>query len=42
MRKRALAGMALGGIDPEWDDLANAEDEISVPAIMLKPDGPER
>lgn len=41
MRKRALAGMALGGIDPEWDDIAQAEYEISVPTAH-NDRGPER
>jgi hypothetical protein len=38
-RKRELAGMALGGIDPEFDDILQAELEISVPADCI---GPER
>jgi hypothetical protein len=42
-RKRELAGMALGGIDPEWDDLIGAENEISEPATRLSlADGPVR
>jgi hypothetical protein len=39
LRKRDLAALSLGNIDPEWDDLLGAELEISVPADCI---GPER
>ena len=35
LRKRGLEWQALGNIDPEWDGLADAEDEIARPATDI-------
>lgn len=32
IRKRELSEMALGGIEPEWDGLLDAEEEFARPA----------
>ena len=36
-RRRALSRSQIGNIEPEWDDLLSAEDEIASPAAFAVP-----
>lgn len=37
LRRRAVARAQIGNLEPEWDDLLAAEDEIASPAAFAVP-----